>query len=62
SDRINLPLSDNRANAVKVYLIEKGIDSSRLTSKGYGSKDPIASNKTVKGRELNRRVEIQLAK
>ncbi|MHC5354466.1 OmpA family protein [Myroides sp. LJL115] len=62
NDKINIPLSDNRANAVKVYLIEKGIDASRLTSKGYGSQDPIASNKTVTGRELNRRVEIQLVK
>ncbi|WP_267740038.1 OmpA family protein, partial [Myroides injenensis] len=62
TDKINVPLSDNRANAVKVYLIEKGIDASRLTSKGYGSADPIASNKTVKGREANRRVEIQVVK
>lgn len=62
SDKINVPLSDNRANAVKVYLVEKGVDASRLTSKGYGSAEPIASNKTVKGRELNRRVEIQLQK
>jgi outer membrane protein OmpA-like peptidoglycan-associated protein len=55
SDKINIPLSDNRANAVKVYLIEKGVDSSRLSSQGYGSANPIADNKTVKGRELNRR-------
>ena len=62
SDKINIPLSDNRANAVKVYLIEKGVDSSRLSSQGYGSANPIADNKTVKGRELNRRVEIQVKK
>jgi outer membrane protein OmpA-like peptidoglycan-associated protein len=62
SDKINLPLSENRANAVKVYLIEKGIDANRVTSQGYGSSEPIASNKTVKGKELNRRVEIRLVK
>ncbi|SFJ84907.1 OmpA family protein [Myroides guanonis] len=62
SDKINIPLSENRANAVKVYLIEKGIDAKRLTSEGFGSSKPIDSNKTVKGRELNRRVEIQLVK
>ena len=58
----NIELSQNRADAVKVYLIQGGIASDRLESKGYGPEKPIASNKTKKGRELNRRVEINLIK
>ena len=58
----NIELSQNRADAVKVYLIQGGIDQSRLESKGYGPDRPIASNKNKKGRELNRRVEINLIK
>ena len=58
----NIELSQNRADAVKVYLIQGGIASNRLESVGYGPEKPIASNKTKKGRELNRRVEINLIK
>ena len=58
----NIELSQNRADAVKIYLIQGGIASDRLESKGYGPEKPIASNKTKKGRELNRRVEINLIK
>ena len=58
----NMLLSQNRADAVKVYLIQGGIASDRLESIGYGPDKPIASNKTRKGRELNRRVEINLIK
>ena len=58
----NITLSQNRADAVKIYLIQGGIDQSRLESIGYGPDKPIASNKTRKGRELNRRVEINLIK
>ena len=58
----NIELSQNRADAVKIYLIQGGIDQSRLESIGYGPEKPIASNKTRKGRELNRRVEINLIK
>ena len=58
----NIELSQNRADAVKIYLIQGGIDQSRLESKGYGPEKPIASNKNKKGRELNRRVEINLIK
>ena len=58
----NITLSQNRADAVKIYLIQGGIDQSRLESKGYGPEKPIASNKNKKGRELNRRVEINLIK
>ena len=58
----NMLLSQDRADAVKVYLIQGGIASDRLESIGYGPDKPIASNKTRKGRELNRRVEINLIK
>ena len=58
----NIELSQNRADAVKIYLIQGGIDQSRLESIGYGPDKPIASNKNKKGRELNRRVEINLIK
>jgi len=60
TDKINVPLSQNRAKAVYDYLTAKsGIDASRLTSQGYGSTRPVADNKTVKGRGLNRRVEMK---
>ena len=58
----NIELSQNRADAVKIYLIQGGIDAGRLESQGYGPDRPIASNKNKKGRELNRRVEINLIK
>ena len=58
----NQKLSEDRAYSVKAYLIDKGIDQARLTAKGFGPEKPIASNKTKKGRELNRRVEINLVK
>ncbi|HEY4197076.1 MAG TPA: OmpA family protein [Mucilaginibacter sp.] len=56
----NMSLSVDRANAVKLYLTNAGVDVSDLSVKGYGSKKPITSNKTEKGRELNRRVEVKL--
>jgi outer membrane protein OmpA-like peptidoglycan-associated protein len=54
----NLILSNERALAVKNYLIGKGIDEKRMTSKGYGDTMPIGDNKTSWGRALNRRVEF----
>ena len=56
----NMQLSIDRANAVKQYLANAGIDGARLQTKGYGAKKPIASNKTDKGRQRNRRVEVRL--
>jgi outer membrane protein OmpA-like peptidoglycan-associated protein len=60
SDKINTPLSENRAKSVFNYLVDKGIDASRMTSQGFGSSRPVADNKTAKGRALNRRVEMKL--
>jgi len=58
----NQRLSEDRAYSVKAYLVDKGINPARLSAKGFGPEKPIADNKTKKGRELNRRVEINLVK
>ena len=55
----NMKLSQRRANAVKAYLVNMGIDAQRLSTAGYGLTKPVASNDTVEGRSLNRRVEIK---
>jgi OOP family OmpA-OmpF porin len=56
----NLKLSTSRANAVKDYLVENGVDAARLTAAGFGQESPIASNKTRAGRVQNRRVEVKV--
>ena len=61
-DAFNQKLSEDRAKAVKDYLIENGIDSDRLSSIGYGESKPIDTNKTAKGKANNRRVEVKLIK
>lgn len=53
-------LSLMRAEAVKYYLVDKGISDSRISCKGYGGKNPVASNSTREGRQLNQRVEIKI--
>jgi outer membrane protein OmpA-like peptidoglycan-associated protein len=60
SDAVNIPLSEQRAAAVKAYLQKKGLKENRLEAKGYGSTKPIADNNTEGGRSKNRRVEIVL--
>ena len=62
SDKLNQKLSEERANSVRDFLIDKGIDSSRLSAIGYGEEKPIATNNTRAGRAQNRRVEINLVK
>jgi outer membrane protein OmpA-like peptidoglycan-associated protein len=59
SEDFNKLLSENRAKAVKDYLVRKGIQEDRLTAVGYGSTKPLASNDTPEGRAQNRRVEIR---
>jgi OOP family OmpA-OmpF porin len=58
SDAYNLRLSDRRAASVRAYLISKGVDAGRMTSKGYGESQPIADNSTEEGRKQNRRVAL----
>jgi len=62
SNALNQTLSENRAAAVRNYLVEKGINTDRLRSTGFGETKPIASNKTSKGKAENRRVEVSLIK
>ena len=60
SPNANVLLSQHRADAVYNYLLGNGIDRKRITAKGYGSKNPVASNADPETRQLNRRVEIQV--
>ena len=58
SDRINQPLSLNRANAVRDYLVTRGVDSNRISAVGMGSSHPLLDNRNAENRANNRRVEI----
>jgi outer membrane protein OmpA-like peptidoglycan-associated protein len=58
SDKINIPLSKERANSVEKFLETQGITASRLVTDGYGSSQPVADNSTAAGKQQNRRVEI----
>ena len=60
NNAINQPLSQRRASAVTQYLSSQGVASSRLTSEGMGSANPVGDNNTPEGRALNRRVELFL--
>jgi OOP family OmpA-OmpF porin len=62
TDEYNMGLSMRRADAVRMYLIDKGIAADRMTVKGYGESEPIADNETEEGRFKNRRVELILQK
>lgn len=60
-DDMNMNLSQSRANNVMVELVNRGIDPSRLSAKGYGEVEPIESNDTDEGRQNNRRTELRIA-
>jgi len=60
TDDYNMKLSDDRANSVRQYLVDKGIDPSRLTARGFGESEPIAPNTTGNGRAKNRRTEFKI--
>ncbi|MEY2593582.1 MAG: hypothetical protein RI972_1271 [Pseudomonadota bacterium] len=60
ADAYNQALSVKRAEAVKAYLVSKGIEKNRVYTEGKGEKQPVADNKTAEGRAKNRRVEIEV--
>ena len=60
SDSYNQRLSVRRSEAVKAYLVSKGIEKNRVYTEGKGEKQPVADNKTAEGRAKNRRVEIEV--
>jgi outer membrane protein OmpA-like peptidoglycan-associated protein len=61
SDSVNNPLSFDRANATRDYLVSRGVAATRITTDGRGSREPVADNNTAAGRAMNRRVEIYVA-
>ncbi len=58
SDEYNMKLSENRANAVREYLLSQGIKPESITAQGFGKTRPVADNSTAAGRQRNRRVEL----
>ena len=59
-DAYNQKLSVKRSDAVKAYLVSKGIEKNRVYTEGKGEKQPVADNKSAAGRSKNRRVEIEV--
>ena len=57
-DEMNMKLSENRANAVREYLVAQGVRAENVTSKGFGKTMPVADNGNAAGRQMNRRVEL----
>jgi outer membrane protein OmpA-like peptidoglycan-associated protein len=61
TDDYNQQLSEHRAQAVRDYFVQQGINSSAVEARGYGKTEPIASNDSAEGRQQNRRVELILS-
>jgi OOP family OmpA-OmpF porin len=61
TDAYNQGLSERRANTVTNYLVSKGVDGGKITTRGMGESMPVADNSTADGRQLNRRVEVQIS-
>ncbi len=57
-DELNQKLSENRAGAVKDFLVAQGVPQNNITSQGFGKNDPVADNSTASGRAQNRRVNL----
>jgi outer membrane protein OmpA-like peptidoglycan-associated protein len=57
-DEYNMKLSENRANAVRTYLVDQGVAREGVTARGFGKTTPVADNATAAGRQMNRRVEL----
>ena len=60
NDILNLGLSDRRANTVRDYLINGGVNPDNITARGYGEAQPISDNNTAEGKADNRRVELRV--
>ena len=60
SDKYNQKLSVARSEAVKAYLVSKGVEKNRIYTEGKGESSPVADNKTAEGRAKNRRVEVEV--
>ncbi|MFM6976802.1 MAG: OmpA family protein [Sphingobacteriaceae bacterium] len=60
SEKSNQTLSVNRANAVKTYLVKRGVSKNKIEARGYGESQPVADNNTEEGRQRNRRVEFNI--
>lgn len=59
-DKLNMQVSQRRANVIKQYLLQKGISEKRIVAKGYGETSPVADNATEEGRTRNRRIEVRM--
>lgn len=60
TDKVNQRISQERADVVKNYLVERGVKENQITAVGYGSTQPIADNNTEEGRAINRRIEFRV--
>ena len=60
TEAYNLALSKRRSDAIKQYLVSKGIEANRIYTEGKGESQPVADNRTAEGRQKNRRVEVEV--